>query len=103
MSLLGGDPFDQDVRTILKLVKRVKLETNKPIYIWTGYTFEEVFHSMSAIILPYIDYIIDGRFEQNKRDLNLKLRGSSNQRIWHKVNSKTQEWKDITEQIDKNS
>jgi hypothetical protein len=50
-----------------------------------------------------IDYIIDGRFEQDKRDLNLKLRGSSNQRIWHKVNSKTQEWKDITEQIDKNS
>jgi anaerobic ribonucleoside-triphosphate reductase activating protein len=103
VSLLGGDPLDQDIRVILKLVKRIKLETNKPIYVWTGYTFKEVFDSMSVIILPYIDYIIDGRFEQDKRDLNLKLRGSSNQRIWHKVNSKTQEWKDITEQIDKNS
>jgi anaerobic ribonucleoside-triphosphate reductase activating protein len=99
--LLGGDPLDQDIRVILKLVKRIKLETNKPIYVWTGYTFKEVFDSMSVIILPYIDYIIDGRFEQDKRDLNLKLRGSSNQCIWHKVNSKTQEWKDITEQIDK--
>ena len=103
VSLLGGDPLDQDIRVILKLVKRIKLETNKPIYIWTGYTFEEVFHSMSAVVLPYVDYIIDGRFEQDKRNLNLKLRGSSNQRIWHKVDKKTQEWEDITRIIDKNS
>ena len=103
VSLLGGDPFDQDIRIILKLVKRVKIETNKPIYVWTGYTFEEIFHSMSVIVLPYIDYIIDGRFEQDKRDLNLKLRGSSNQRIWHKTNQETQKWEDITRIIDKNS
>lgn len=40
VSLLGGDPLDQDIRVILKLVKRIKLETNKPIYVWTGYTFK---------------------------------------------------------------
>ncbi len=103
VSLLGGDPFDQDIRVILKLVKRIKLETNKPIYVWTGYTFEEILHSMSVIVLPYVDYIVDGRFEQDRRNLNLKLRGSSNQRIWHKTNQETQKWEDITEIIDKNN
>jgi anaerobic ribonucleoside-triphosphate reductase activating protein len=80
------------------LVKRIKQEADKPIYVWTGYTFDEIFNSPKIELLPYIDYIIDGRFDQSKRDLTLKLRGSSNQCIWHRNN---QVWQNITEEIDK--
>jgi anaerobic ribonucleoside-triphosphate reductase activating protein len=98
VSLLGGDPFDQDIKTLSHLVKRIKQEADKPIYVWTGYTFDEIFNSPKIELLPYIDYIIDGRFDQSKRDLTLKLRGSSNQCIWHRNN---QVWQNITEEIDK--
>ena len=35
------------------------------------------------LYLYYIDYLIDGKFEEDKKDVRLRLRGSSNQRIWH--------------------
>lgn len=80
--LLGGEVFHQDLRLILNLVKRIKKETNKPIYIWTGFIWSDLLKDENKLkILNYIDVLVDGRFELSKRDLSLKFRGSSNQRV----------------------
>ena len=80
VSLLGGEPLAQN--DILDLLKRIKVEVNKPVYVWTGYTAEFV-TKCKSLELSYIDYLIDGKFEEDKKDVRLRLRGSSNQKIWH--------------------
>ena len=80
--LLGGEVFQQDLKVILNLVKRIKEETGKPIHVWTGYLWEDLLKDENKVeILKYIDIIIDGQFEEDKKDMSLKHRGSSNQRI----------------------
>lgn len=81
VNLLGGEIFHQDLDIILKLVKRIKGETNKPIYCWTGFLWGDLIKNDKVLeILRYIDVIIDGQFEEDKKDLMLKHKGSSNQR-----------------------
>lgn len=80
VSLLGGEIFQQDLDIILHLVKRIKEEVNKPIFIWTGYLWSDLLKDNKKVeILNYVDVVTDGRFEQNNKDLNLKFKGSSNQ------------------------
>ena len=79
--LLGGEVFQQDLDIILNLVKRIKNEVNKPIYAWTGYTWEVLISNPKRLeIVKYIDVIIDGQFEEDKKDLTLLHKGSTNQR-----------------------
>ena len=79
--LLGGDVFQQDLDIILILVKRIKTETGKPIYVWSGYLWENLIQDEKKLkILKYIDVLIDGQFEEDKKDLTLKHKGSTNQR-----------------------
>ena len=82
LSLSGGDPlFPENLDTILHLVKRVKKTyPDKNIWLWTGYTLESLSEKQKAVITS-IDILIDGKYEQDKRDLSLPWRGSSNQRI----------------------
>lgn len=88
LSLSGGDPLHpQNVATILKLVQRVKLEChNKDIWLWTGYLLSELTNEQQAV-LPYLDVLIDGKFEQKLADPKLIWRGSSNQ-IIHTLHKK---------------
>lgn len=80
--ILGGEPFQQSLNVLLNLVKRIKTETNVQIWIWSGYTYEELIRNYKVKkILNYIDVLVDGRFELSKRDLSLKFKGSSNQRV----------------------
>ena len=80
--ILGGEPFQQDLDILLRLVKRIKEEVKKPVHIWTGYIFEELIKDeKKRKILKYIDTLVDGQFILAKKDLNLKFRGSSNQRV----------------------
>ena len=66
----------------INLLKRLKEEVGKPIWVWTGYTIWEVFSYPHKIdYLQYIDVLVDGKFDINKRDLNLMYRGSSNQNV----------------------
>ena len=83
VNILGGEPMQQLMdNTLLNLLKRIKKETNKPIWLWSGYTFEEIVNNPKrAEILREVDVLIDGKFEADKRDLMLKYRGSSNQRV----------------------
>ena len=80
----GGEPLSRPAE-LLPLAKAVKA-MGKNIVCYTGYTFEELLELQKedaalARLLPYIDILIDGRYEQDKRDLTLVFRGSSNQRI----------------------
>lgn len=90
-SVLGGEPMASsnriEVHYILSQVR--KYFPNIKIYIWTGYYLEDLLKEKDPItnkILDLVDYIIDGPFEEDKKDLTLKLRGSSNQRIWDLTN-----------------
>ena len=82
VNLLGGEIMQQDTSTILNLVKRIKEETGKNIWCWTGYKYEDLIKIDDKIeILKYIDVLIDGQFIESKKDLMLMYRGSSNQRV----------------------
>ncbi len=82
LSILGGEPF-QNVDGLLGLVRRVRAECpGKDIWIWSGYTFEEILADASRTeLLAYCDVLIDGRFMLERRNLKLKWRGSENQRV----------------------
>lgn len=82
LSLSGGDPLHPgNCESILHLVKRVKKECKgKDIWLWTGYYFDEL-NTVQKKIIEHVDVIIDGKFEQEKKDPKLLWRGSANQRI----------------------
>ena len=87
---MGGEPLCKEniplVRYIIEQVLKKYPEKLEDIYIWSGYTFDELL-SMSTdnsdllYILTHCGYIIDGKYEEDKRDTSLYLRGSSNQNI----------------------
>ena len=88
LSILGGEPLCNenlfDVALLISYIKQLYPDTK--IYLWSGYTYEELLErektdAMLQHILELIDVLIDGRYEQDKRDITLPLRGSSNQRI----------------------
>lgn len=90
VNILGGEPMDQiKDEALSNLLKRIKEETNKSIWIWSGYLYEDIIVNKERNkILSYADVLIDGRFELAKRDISLKYRGSSNQRIIDIVKSR---------------
>ena len=83
VNILGGEPMQQvKDDTLLKLLRRIKEETNKPIWLWSGYTFEEIINNPKRLeLLKEVDVLIDGKFEKENRDIMLKYRGSNNQRV----------------------
>lgn len=100
ISFLGGECLcKQNILEITEIVKECKrLFPEKEIWLWSGYKFKEYIKDLD--IINYVDYIIDGQFINELKDITLKFRGSSNQRIWHKVlvNDKYT-WIDITDNI----
>ncbi len=82
----GGEPFCQ-CRPLADLAKRLRAGGKKlNILSYTGYTLEQLIQKRDEIdgcmeLLTQLDYLVDGRFEEDKRSLELKFRGSSNQRF----------------------
>lgn len=88
-SILGGEPLcAENLDLTITLVNAVRATYPEIIIsVWTGYTLEELLLKCDRRIidiLSKIDYLIDGRFEQDKRDITLKWRGSTNQKIYSK-------------------
>lgn len=92
LSVLGGEPLNpRNVSTVLSLVERVKRELpEKDVWIYTGYRWEALMHIINHgttfgehldKLLPLVDVLVDGLFVEAKKDISLKFRGSSNQRI----------------------
>lgn len=77
----GGDPLFQ-VEAFAALAKQIKARSNKNIWCYTGFTYDQIVRSARlSVILPYVNVIVDGRFEQQLKCDDLPFRGSSNQRI----------------------
>lgn len=81
LSVLGGEPFD-NLAGLKEFITKVRANSEKDIWIYSGYTFEELLEKDGAMdVLKNIDVLVDGRFVEDLKDLKLKFRGSSNQRI----------------------
>ena len=95
LTLSGGHPLEsQNLDTVYKIVKTVKEKfPNKSIWLYTGYTWEEILekdktyedleaNGISPLdVIKYCDVLVDGKYEDDKRDITLAWRGSSNQRV----------------------
>lgn len=90
LSLLGGEPFEpQNQPALVRLLRRVKSEyPEKTVWAYTGFLFDRDLlsgalgsGSVTDEFLSYVDVLVDGPFVQAKKDLTLRFRGSSNQRI----------------------
>ena len=84
LSILGGEPLHpNNIETVANICKCFKQKyPNKTIWLWSGFRYEDILNRESNYdILNLIDILVDGQFEIDKKDLNLKWRGSSNQRV----------------------
>lgn len=86
-SILGGEPLCPENRKMVKdVLSAVKITyPNIKIFLWTGYTLEELQQEDDTdleYILSNINFLIDGRFKQEEKDYSLWLRGSKNQNIY---------------------
>ena len=81
VTFTGGDPMFHP-EGFIKLAKMIKERTNKTIWCYTGYRFEDLLqHSVRRQLVELCDVIVDGKFVEKERDLSLHFRGSRNQRI----------------------
>ena len=82
LSLLGGEPFaEQNIDGMIAIAEKAK-KLGKDIWIWSGFTYEVLKKNKKrAYLLSLCDVLVDGPFIKEKKDINLKFRGSSNQRI----------------------
>ena len=89
LAILGGEPFERcNQQGLLPLLRKVKeIYPEKDIWCFTGYTFDNDIRSRMCNewpetneMLSYIDVLVDGKFVEELKDLNLRFKGSSNQR-----------------------
>lgn len=87
-SILGGEPFCEENITLTYLIIEHVRRTfpDITIYVWTGYTLEELKgrDEITNSTLRLINVLIDGPFIKEQRDITLPLRGSKNQRVLYK-------------------
>ena len=84
VSILGGDPLfstfnegsSDDLIAIIDLCKSY----GKSVWVWSGYSLDDIYHTDKRV-LEKIDVLVEGKYDESKRDLNLFYRGSSNQRV----------------------
>ncbi|MCI8330407.1 MAG: anaerobic ribonucleoside-triphosphate reductase activating protein [Oscillibacter sp.] len=90
LTLLGGEPFEPaNQRRLLPFVRRVRAAyPDKTIWAFSGFTYEELLREGSYPrceatdeLLGLLDVLVDGRFEEALKDISLRFRGSSNQRL----------------------
>ena len=91
ISILGGEPMHpNNINNTYRLVRWFKDDfPDKNIWLWTGYTLDELFDNcdsdiiyfLRTFILKNIDVLVDGRFIEEQKDLTLKWRGSKNQMV----------------------
>ena len=88
LCIMGGEPLcSENLFLTTLIIKEVRQQKpNVKIYLWTGYTYEELLSKKTSnpkleYILDNIDCLIDGPFIQEEKDITLQMRGSRNQRI----------------------
>ncbi len=94
LSLSGGDPLlSANLDAVKKLCLRIRNECSpdKDIWMWTGYTKDQLTKEQQEVV-DLVDVLIDGKFEQSLKSANLLFRGSSNQVIY-RFNRSLSWWK----------
>ena len=86
ITILGGEPMHpRNIETLYQIVSSIKNKyPKKTIWVYTGYTLEDLLDMDDIYVsscLVYIDVLVDGRFMEELKDLTLRFKGSSNQRI----------------------
>lgn len=90
LTILGGEPFEpQNQPAVLELLRKIKQTLpDKSIWAFSGYLFDKDILSgrlgtweITKEYLSYLDVLVDGPFILEKKDLSLRFRGSSNQRL----------------------
>ena len=82
LTILGGEPLQQNYEDMINFLIQVRKATQKSIWIYSGYTYEEILNcEKKTNIISYCNVLVDGRYEDNLKNLRLKFRGSTNQRI----------------------
>ena len=90
LTLLGGEPFEpENQRSLLPFIRRVRaLYPQKTVWGFTGFTYEELKQEGSYPrceatdeLLSLLDVLVDGRYVEELKDISLRFRGSSNQRL----------------------
>jgi len=84
ISLLGGDPtYHSNVEPLIKFLEDFKKEfPQKDVWIWSGYTWEEIKENIQRMkLISLCNVLIDGKFDEELKDLTQKWRGSTNQRV----------------------
>lgn len=90
LTILGGEPFEpSNQKELINLIRRVKEECpGKTIWMYTGFTYDKDlvaggcrYTEVTDEILDSIDILVDGRFEEELKNITLNFRGSLNQRI----------------------
>lgn len=80
LTLLGGEPMQN--LELTKVLRDIKKEVNKNIWIYSGYTYEQIIKDPKKLeLLKECDILVDGLFIEELKNLKLKFRGSENQRI----------------------
>ena len=85
LTILGGEPLDpNNIEGVDKLIEKFRerfgKSEDKTIWLYTGYKFEELTDTQLEL-LKYVDVLVDGEFIENEKVLDLRFRGSLNQRI----------------------
>lgn len=84
LSILGGDPtYYKNVETLTKFCEEFKNRfPKKDIWIWSGFTWEQIIEDEKRYnLIKNCDILVDGKFMEELKDVNLRWRGSSNQRV----------------------
>ena len=90
LTLLGGEPFEpENQRVLLPFLRRVREAfPAKTIWAFSGFTYEELLaegsyphREITKELLSLLDVLVDGRFVEEQKDISLRFRGSSNQRL----------------------
>lgn len=84
ISILGGEPLaNENVSDVFNLIKKLKVKfLDKNIWIYTGFKFENILNNqLRRNVIEMCDVVVDGRYIDELKDLTLKFRGSSNQRL----------------------
>ena len=82
ISILGGEPFDNAYGLIPLLSEIALTIPDKDVWIYSGYTYEQLTKRHDTMrLLSLCDVLVDGKFVEELKDITLKFRGSTNQRI----------------------
>lgn len=87
LTILGGEPMEnKNASALIPMVNRIKKEMpGKSVWCYSGYTWEEIISrhrtSSQRILLSMCDVLVDGEFHIKEKDIRLRFRGSTNQRI----------------------